>query len=258
MSTTLAAGTATSGAALSSDTSGILQLQSGSTPTTGITLSTAQSTTLNSAASTAPLITQINGTEVARIDSSGNLLVGTTSNASSGLNTRTFSVGNSTYGAIGASCPGSGSAYPVYFQDSDNTSTTQVLVRINRSATNVGNIYTTNIATVYGTSSDYRLKNNVIPMTDALSKIAKLKPVTYKWNSDNSDGEGFIAHELQEIVPQAVAGEKDAVDAQGNPKYQNIDTSFLVAILVSGIQELSAQVTELQTEVTALKAKVGA
>jgi hypothetical protein len=180
-------------------------------------------------------------TQAARIDSSGNLLVGTTSNAPSGLYTRTFSVGNSTYGAIGASCPGSGASYPVYFQDSDNTSGTQVLVRINRASTNVGNIYTSNTATTYGTSSDYRLKNTIAPMTGALAKVAQLKPVTYKWNTDNSDGEGFIAHELAEVVPQAVAGEKDALDSQGNPKYQNIDTSFLVATLTAALQELNAK-----------------
>ena len=65
-------------------------------------------------------------------------------------------------------------------------------------------------------------------MTGALAKVAALKPVTYKWNADNSDGEGFIAHELQAVVPQCVTGEKDAVDADGNPVYQGIDVSFLV------------------------------
>ncbi len=78
-------------------------------------------------------------------------------------------------------------------------------------------------------------------MTDALAKVSQLKPVTYKWNADGSDGQGFIAHELAEVFPQAVDGEKDAVDENGNPKYQGIDTSFLVATLTAAIQELKAE-----------------
>jgi len=78
-------------------------------------------------------------------------------------------------------------------------------------------------------------------MTGALDKVAQLKPVTYKWNSDGSDGQGFIAHELAEVCPDAVSGEKDAVDEDGNPKYQGIDTSFLVATLTAALQELNAK-----------------
>jgi hypothetical protein len=78
-------------------------------------------------------------------------------------------------------------------------------------------------------------------MTGALAKLALLKPVTYKWNADGSDGEGFIAHELAEVVPNAVTGDKDAIDEDGNPKYQGIDVSFLVATLTAAIQELKAE-----------------
>jgi hypothetical protein len=105
----------------------------------------------------------------------------------------------------------------------------------------VGSIYAATSSTSYNTSSDYRLKNTVEPMTGALEKVALLKPCTYKWNVDGSDGEGFIAHELAEVCPQAVVGQKDAVDEDGNPKYQGIDTSFLVATLTAAIQELKAE-----------------
>jgi hypothetical protein len=105
----------------------------------------------------------------------------------------------------------------------------------------VGSILTDGSATSYNTSSDYRLKNTIAPMTGALAKVALLKPCTYKWNADGSDGEGFIAHELAEVVPQCVTGAKDAVDADGNPVYQGIDTSFLVATLTAAIQELKAE-----------------
>jgi len=65
--------------------------------------------------------------------------------------------------------------------------------------------------------------------------------VTYKWKSDGADAEGFIAHELAEVCPHAVTGEKDAVDEDGNPRYQGIDVSFLVATLTAAIQELKAE-----------------
>jgi hypothetical protein len=108
-------------------------------------------------------------------------------------------------------------------------------------------------ATAYNTSSDYRLKENVQPMQDALAKIAQLNPVTYTWKSDGSDGQGFIAHELQAIVPDCVVGEKDAVDADGNPQYQGIDTSFLVATLVKAVQEQQATITALEARIAALE-----
>jgi hypothetical protein len=90
-------------------------------------------------------------------------------------------------------------------------------------------------------------------MTGALAKVAQLKPVTYKWNADDSESQGFIAHELQEVVPECVTGEKDAVDAEGNPQYQGIDTSFLVATLTAAIQEQQAIITALTARVEALE-----
>ena len=118
----------------------------------------------------------------------------------------------------------------------------------------VGYIGTSGTATSYNTSSDYRLKENIAPMTGALDTVLQLKPVTYKWKVDGSDGQGFIAHELQAVVPDCVTGEKDAVDAEGNPQYQGIDTSFLVATLTAAIQEQQALITQLQADVATLKA----
>jgi len=117
--------------------------------------------------------------------------------------------------------------------------------------TNVGAINTTASSTSYVTSSDYRLKNSITPMTGALAKVALLKPVTYKWNVNGSDGQGFIAHELQAVVPECVVGEKDAVDENGNPKYQGIDTSFLVATLTAALQEQQAIIESLKARLDA-------
>jgi hypothetical protein len=83
-----------------------------------------------------------------------------------------------------------------------------------RQGTTVGSIDVTTTATSYVTSSDYRLKNTIAPMTGALAKVALLKPCTYKWNADGSDGQGFIAHELAEVVPGCVTGQKDATSIE--------------------------------------------
>lgn len=176
------------------------------------------------------------GAERARIDSGGNLLVGTTS--------RLFSLSATLQAAQGANgqagifqTTGAGTA--ILFQ----TSTTG----------GVGSITTTTSTTAYNTSSDYRLKENIQPMTGALAKVAALKPVTYTWKADGSAGEGFIAHELAEVCPQAVTGEKDAVDAEGNPQYQGIDVSFLVGTLTAALQEAHGLIKNLETRLAALE-----
>lgn len=119
----------------------------------------------------------------------------------------------------------------------------------------VGYINTNGSTTIYATSSDYRLKDSIQPLSNALAKVQQLKPCTYKWKADGASGQGFIAHELQAVVPDAVVGEKDAVDADGNPVYQGIDTSFLVATLTAAIQEQQALIDSLTTRIAALEAK---
>ena len=119
----------------------------------------------------------------------------------------------------------------------------------------VGAISCSTTATSYVTSSDYRLKENIAPMTGALATVQALKPVTYNWKVDGSDGQGFIAHELQAVVPECVTGEKDAVDAEGKPVYQGIDTSFLVATLTAAIQEQQKLIENLTTRLNTLEGK---
>jgi hypothetical protein len=115
----------------------------------------------------------------------------------------------------------------------------------------VGQISQNGSNTTYSTSSDYRLKEDIAPMTGALAKVSALKPVTYKWKSTGEADEGFIAHELAEVCPSAVVGEKDAVDAEGKPVYQGIDTSFLVATLTAAIQEQQAIIEQLKARLDA-------
>jgi hypothetical protein len=188
------------------------------------------------------------GTERARIDSSGRLLV---------RNTAVISGRSEIFQVTGS--PGSFGAAATFMND---TGTQDHINFINPNGS-VGKIQTSGSSTSYVTSSDYRLKNTIAPMTGALVKVALLKPVTYKWNVDGSDSQGFIAHELAEVVPECVTGEKDGIetytDEDGNeqtrPKYQGIDTSFLVATLTAAIQEQQALITTLTQRITALEAK---
>jgi len=143
-----------------------------------------------------------------------------------------------------------------------STAATENYVLFYRNGSQVGAITNTLSATAYVTSSDYRLKENIAPMVGGLATISALKPVTYTWKADGSDGQGFIAHELQAVVPDAVVGEKDATetytDEDGNEqtriKPQGIDTSFLVATLTAALQELNAKVDAQALEIQALKA----
>jgi hypothetical protein len=173
--------------------------------------------------------------EYGRFDASGNLLVGTTSYAA-GQNAIKLNGSSSNF-----SRNSTAASAQIYFENPNGT---------------VGQISSSGSSTSYLTSSDYRLKNSVAPMTLGLATVSALKPVTYKWNVDDSDGEGFIAHELQAVIPQAVTGEKDAVDADGNAIHQGVDYSKIVVHLVAACQELKADLDAAKVEIAALKGNV--
>jgi hypothetical protein len=112
----------------------------------------------------------------------------------------------------------------------------------------VGDISVTTTGTTFNSTSDYRLKEAVAPLSGGLARVNALKPSIYNWKSNGSTGEGFLAHELAEVVPAAVTGEKDAVNEDGSIKAQSIDMSRVVPILVAAIQELTARVQTLEAK----------
>jgi hypothetical protein len=176
-----------------------------------------------------PLLFQQGPSERGRFDFAGNFLVGTTDSGYNYAGNSMRYMGSILAGLM-LSCPTTSNANQVSFWNPNGQ---------------VGFINSSGSGVVYGTGSDYRLKQDIEPMVGAIEKVAQLKPVKYKWKVDGSEGQGFIAHELQAIFPDAVAGEKDAVDGNGNPRYQGVDTSYLVATLTAAIQEQQAIITEL-------------
>lgn len=180
-----------------------------------------------------------NGSERARIDSSGRLLINLTTSISSQALLQVQQ--NCLTGVLAE------------FNDTDTTSSNNV-IRFRKNGTEAGKIaVTTSNTTQYVTSSDYRLKENVQPMGSALAKVQALKPVTYTWKSTGEASQGFIAHELAEVCPDAVSGEKDAINEDGSINPQGIDTSFLVATLTAAIQEQQALITALTARIAALE-----
>ena len=120
-----------------------------------------------------------------------------------------------------------------------------------RNASNqvVGTISCTNIATTYATSSDYRIKENVVDMTGAVDRVKQLKPSRFNFTANPSKTvDGFLAHEAQEVVPEAVVGIKDDLDNSGNDLLQSMDHSKIVPLLTGAIKELIARIEELEAK----------
>lgn len=124
----------------------------------------------------------------------------------------------------------------------------------NASAVTVGSVVVNASSTAYNTSSDYRLKENVAPLTGAIDRLQQI-PV-HRFNFIANPGktvDGFIAHEAAEVVPEAVTGTKDAVDEDGTPVYQGIDQSKLVPLLTAALQEAIGKIDALESRLAALE-----
>ena len=190
----------------------------------------------------APITFETSSLERARIDSSGRLLVGTsTDGGADGL-------------TIYPAGSGAGSA-AIGVWNKTNTGL-EAAAQFRVSATTIGSISYNNTLVAYNTTSDYRLKENVIPVPDGIARCKQLKPsrFNFKVNPDHTV-DGFIAHEAQAVVPECVTGTKDEVDADGNPVYQGIDQSKLVPLLTAALQEAIAKIEALETRLSALEGK---
>jgi hypothetical protein len=171
----------------------------------------------------------VNNLERLRIDSSGRLLVGKTSSdlSTAGVEVR---AGASSSFIIGKSY--SGTVNGLYFH---------------HNSTYVGGLNYTNTGTSLATSSDYRLKENVVAVPNAIARVNQLNPIQFNFIAEPDETvEGFIAHELGEVVPEACFGKKDAVDENGNIKPQSIAQEKLIPLLTAALQEALAKIETLE------------
>jgi len=141
------------------------------------------------------------------------------------------------------------------FSTTNNTNGAIYIQFGNSTGTKIGSITRASSTSVaYNTTSDYRLKENVLPIQAATQLISQLRPVSYNFiGHADEQSTGFIAHELQEVIPEAVTGEKDAAHADGSPNYQGVDLSKLVPLLTAALQEALAEIESLKARVTALE-----
>jgi hypothetical protein len=147
---------------------------------------------------------------------------------------------------------GATTGFGILFTPVSDTATVTACRFTNAAGTAVGSITTTASATAYATSSDYRLKQNVVPMTDAVARLSELKPSRFNFIGSPQTVDGFLAHEAAEVVPECVTGTKDALNDDGTPNYQGIDQSKLVPLLVAAIQEQQAAIVALNARLDAL------
>lgn len=218
----------------------------------------------------------VDGSEKMWITNSGKVGIGTDNP------TRLLDIESSAnVGKVGITGYGLGAAVGIYMTPSNDSATP--LRFNNASGTQIGSITTTDTATAYNTSSDYRLKEDVQPITGASERVLKLNPVNFAWKSGGTRVDGFIAHEAQEVVPEAVHGVKDGMqveeyeispavkavyDEEGNlvseaveavmgtrevPDYQGIDQGKLVPLLTAALQEALTEISNLKARVATLE-----
>ena len=180
--------------------------------------------------------------EKMRINESGEINVAGKSSNANNIGNTYFHVQNANRG------------HDLRFAKSESGSFDALVFYHNGSA--VGYISYGNSSTSYNTSSDYRLKENVSDITGATDRLKQLNPVRFNFIADaDTTVDGFLAHEVQDIVPEAITGTKDAVDDDGNAVMQGIDQSKLVPLLVATIQEQQTAIEALTARVTALEAE---
>jgi phage-related tail fiber protein len=126
-----------------------------------------------------------------------------------------------------------------------------ITLQFYRDTTAVGSISVTTTATAYNTSSDYRLKENIVDLNGAIDRLKALPVHRFNFITDpDTTVDGFIAHEAAAVVPEAVTGTKDEEDEEGNPVYQGIDQSKIVPLLTAALKETIDRIEQLEQQLT--------
>ena len=186
------------------------------------------------------------GTTRVLVNGAGDLRIGQTSTSTPGVTNTTVGIGfEPVIGSISISRASGASLFL-------NANADGSVASFQRSGTTVGSIGVTTTATAYYTSSDYRLKENVVSLSGASYRVQQLKPCQFNFiNEPGLVVDGFLAHEAQAVVPEAVSGQKDAVDDDGNPVYQGIDQGKLVPLLTAALQEALDRISALEASFAA-------
>ena len=194
----------------------------------------------NNEVASSGLLIKIDGTERMRVESDGDVLIGSSTNVGTGDHKLSVDIG-ATGRALGLGT---------------SSTTAKILASFVNGNGTVGSIQTNGTATSYVTSSDYRLKENVVDISDGIIRLKQLDPKRFNFTADaNTTVDGFLAHEVQSVVPEAVQGTHNEVDSDGNPVYQGIDQSKLVPLLTAALQEAITKIETLETKVAALEAE---
>ena len=178
--------------------------------------------------------------ERTRIDSSGRVLINRTSNSTAAPHSKLSVLGDSAVSVVTLQV---------------GTNGYSAIVFLNASGTSVGTIVANASSTAYNTSSDYRLKQGVEDMTGAIDRVKALAPKRFQFTAEpDTTVDGFLAHEAQTVVPEAITGTHNELDADDNPVYQGIDQSKLVPLLTGALKEAIAKIATLETTGAALEA----
>ena len=215
---------------------GYLSLMRGTTESARI-LSNSNETNIATIENT-PLTFTTNSTERMRITSGGNLLVGTTTD----VGYKAQFVGGGYYTMLINQSGGTGTYIPLAINHNVTSGSIRLINFSVGGSTDVGSITTNGSNTFYNIASDYRLKED-LKEYNGLQLISKIKTYDYQWKISKSRMYGVMAHELQEVIPYAVTGEKDGKEMQ------QVDYSKIVPILVKAVQELQQQITDLKTQI---------
>ena len=186
-----------------------------------------------------PMIFSVINSEAMRIDTAGQLRINNTSTIGSNDEGVLHLLGKAAHTVCKMKVTSNSQRY-IHFFDASNNDAGEIQ--------NGGGA-----STIYATSSDYRMKENIRPMENGLDRVAQLNPVKFTWKHYGVEQEGFIAHEAQEVFPEAVTGEKDGIDKYGKPQMQAMDYGKITPLLVKAIQEQQEQIEQLKKQIETLQ-----
>ena len=200
------------------------------------------------------MYSEVNGSEAMRINSAREVSIGTTSPKGGAALTCSDATGDHDIPLDLITTTSTQDVLRVYANEGGSGGSAIYILPVRTAGTLRGGIYWNGSSLAYNTSSDYRLKENIVDITDATTRVKQLQPKRFNFITDaDTTVDGFVAHEVSSVVPEAITGEKDAADENGNPIYQGIDQAKLVPVLTKALQEAITKIEQLETRIQTLE-----